>query len=181
MSTEEAAALEQVEQETRALLNVPYMPAPQQMQLFEDLCEVVPKKKKKTPSGLTWQQELFAQFLARGYTNTQAYRLSHPNCKTENMNTLYPKASRAAQEDKVKARVDEIRNTLKERALMSTTEFYARVSQLARGGGKDALKALELVGKIRGEFQAEKGLPGSDTQPLVVRWAEDPPSKQGDE
>ncbi len=165
------ALLDTVDKEAMAMLDRPYGAPCFQMQLFGEYAEQNLRKKRiKTKNGLTWNEEIMCQFLARDYSKVDAYRYSHPNSKTENLNTLYPKASRAAAADKIRARVEQIRVALKERALMSTTEFYARVSNLARGTGKDALRALEMVGKIRGEFQAEKGLPGSDGAPLVFRW-----------
>lgn len=60
---------------------------------------------KATPNGLTEKQEMFAQGLAEGLTNSEAYRKAYG---AENMkaSTVHSEACKQAQHPKVAARVD---------------------------------------------------------------------------
>lgn len=150
---------EQIAQEAKDLLLKPVAQPDRQLLLFEDFAssnDELTRKNPKNKEGLTWAQEVFAGLVARGYSKVEAYRLSHPACKTENLNTLYPKASRLASLGKVGARIEAIRKQLAERALMCPTEFFQRLTAIAREGGKDSFDALVKIGQIHGVFKPEK-------------------------
>lgn len=154
-----ADVLGEIEREAKELLLKPIANPNRQLLLFEDFADANAELKHKNPknsSGLTWAQEIFAGLVARGYSKLEAYRLSHPACKTENLNTVYPKASRLAKLGKVEARIDAIRKQLAERALMCPTEFFQRLTAIAREGGKDSFDALVKIGQIHGVFKPEK-------------------------
>lgn len=161
-----------LDQEARRLLQAAVPEPDRQLWLFEDLADYNSQRKKnpKNKSGLTLSQELFAQLVARGYSKLEAYRAAYPACKTTNLRTLYPKASRLAALGNVGARIDELKKRVAERALMSTTELYERLGDLARNGGKEEIRlaALEKIGRIHGVYQAEKGLPGTHENPLNI-------------
>lgn len=161
---------ETVSQEAFALLERPYAAPSVQLELFEGFLQQKPARtgKKKWD----FQDELLAQFLARGYTQIQAYKLSHPEVKTQNLETLYPNASRACNRSKVIARVEAIKKELEARALMSTTEYFFILNEMARGSSKDKAAAVKMIGQVKGLFQAEKGLPGTQDAPLVICWPE---------
>lgn len=149
----------QIDKEAKELLLKPVAEPDKQLWLFEEFADAnaaLAVKNPKTQDGLTWAQEVFAALVARGYSKVQAYRLSHPACKTENLNTVYPKASRLANVGKVGARIDAIRKQLAERALMSPTEVFERLTALARSGGKEGFDALVKIGQIHGVFKPEK-------------------------
>nr|DAW47425.1 MAG TPA: Terminase small subunit [Caudoviricetes sp.] len=165
--------------EMKRLLAAPYGSPCVQLQLFSDFCEV--KAARKGKNKWNFEDELLAQFLARGYSRLEAYKLSHKDSKTANLNTLYPNASRACNRSNVLARVEEIKRELQARALMSTTEYFSILNDIARKPSKngDRTAALKMIGQIKGVFQAEKGLPGSACEPLVLAWATAPEPATG--
>nr|DAR33093.1 MAG TPA: Terminase small subunit [Caudoviricetes sp.] len=169
------AVFEKIEQETKNLL-AKAVPAPdKQLCLFEGWADWNAKQAAKTAknprsaAGLTLAQEIFANLVAAGYTKTEAYRAAYPGCKTDNLNTIYPKASRLAKEGKIRARIDALQKEVAEKALMSPTEFFQRLTNIARGTGKDALDALKQIGQIRGLFKPEKETSVNIGPALVVQ------------
>ena len=150
--------LEEIQQEAKALLERDVPRPDKQLCLFEEFADYnnAPKKNPKTDCGLTWSQEIFCQLVARGYSKVESYQKSHPACKTENLNTVYPKASRLAKTGKVGARIEQIRKKLEERSLMSPSEVCQRLTELARKGGKDGFEALVKIAQIHGLFKPEK-------------------------
>lgn len=165
--------------EMKRLLAAPYGSPCVQLQLFSDFCEV--KAARKGKNKWNFEDELLAQLLARGYSRLEAYKLSHKDSKTANLNTLYPNASRACNRSNVLARVEEIKRELQARALMSTTEYFSILNDIARKPSKngDRTAALKMIGQIKGVFHAEKGLPGSAGEPLVLAWATAPEPATG--
>lgn len=163
--------------ELQRLLAQPYAAPSVQLQLFSDFCEVKATRKGKTK--WNFEDELLAQLLARGYSRLEAYKLSHKDAKTQNLKTLYPNASRACNRSNVLARVEDIKRTLQDRALMSTTEYFSILNNIARTPSKngDRAAALKMIGQIKGVFQAEKGLPGTAGEPLVLAWPTAPAPK----
>lgn len=163
--------------EVQRLLAEPYAVPSVQLQLFSDFCEVKATRKGKTK--WNFEDELLAQLLARGYSRLEAYKLSHKDAKTQNLKTLYPNASRACNRSNVLARVEDIKRTLQDRALMSTTEYFSILNDIARKPSKngDRAAALKMIGQIKGVFQAEKGLPGTAGEPLVLAWPTAPAPK----
>ena len=149
---------QEIAEEAKNLLSN-HVPTPdRQLMLFEEYAdsnEELKQKNPKTKEGLTWAQEVFCQLWARGYSKVEAYRLSHPNCKTENLNNVYPKASRLSKMGKIGARKDAIEKQLADRALMSPTEVFQRLTAIARDGGKDALDALKQIAQIHGLFKQD--------------------------
>lgn len=163
--------------ELQRLLAQPYAAPSVQLQLFSDFCEVKATRKGKTK--WNFEDEILAQLLARGYSRLEAYKLSHKDAKTQNLKTLYPNASRACNRSNVLARVEDIKRTLQDRALMSTTEYFSILNDIARKPSKngDRAAALKMIGQIKGVFQAEKGLPGTAGEPLVLAWPTAPAPK----
>lgn len=163
--------LEEVQQEALDLLAAPVPEADKQLCLFEDWADwnrQYIKKNPKNKDGLTLHQEVFARLCAAQLSKTQAYRLAFPNCKTEKLTTIYPKASRLAKEDKVRARILALEKQIADSALMSTTEYYGHLNDEIRKGGKDKGAALKIVAQIKGLLQADKGQPGSAEAPFVI-------------
>lgn len=163
--------LEEVQQEALDLLAAPVPEADKQLCLFEDWADwnrQYVKKNPKNKDGLTLHQEVFARLCAAQLSKTQAYRLAFPNCKTEKLTTIYPKASRLANTDKVRARILALEKQIADSALMSTTEYYGHLNDEIRKGGKDKGAALKIVAQIKGLLQADKGQPGSAEAPFVI-------------
>ena len=162
--------LQQMQQEAEKMLSAATATPNKQLCLFEEWADWNDQQKtsKKTQNadGLTIQQELFARLWAAGWTKTEAYRAAYPNCKTENLNTLYPKASRLSKLGKVRARKDAFQKQLADSALMSPTEVYQRLTFIARGMGKDALDALTKIAQIHGLFKQDTN---PNSQQIIVQ------------
>lgn len=80
---------------------------------------------KATPGGLTEKQEAFAQGLAEGLTNAEAYRRSY---QTDGMkeNTIWTEACKLAQHPKVDARLNELLAEKRSRNSMETVKRAER-------------------------------------------------------
>lgn len=167
--------INQVQQSALELLSNPTPKRNPQLCLFEELADWNEEYKRKHPknnAGLTVNQEVFARLVAAGLTKTESYLQAYPNCKTENLNTVYPKASRLAKEGKVRARIEAVKKEIAEKALMSTTEYFSHLNDEVRNQGKDKGVALKLIAQIKGLLQADKGLPGSAEAPFVICYQE---------
>ena len=83
---------------------------------------------KATPGGLTEKQEAFAQGLAEGLTNAEAYRRAYG---AENMKpaTVHSEACKQAQHPKVSARVDELLAEKRTRNSMETDKRREKNSE----------------------------------------------------
>lgn len=164
----------QNEKEAQEALAHPYGQSSVQLQLFEEFsaCTAAEKKNPKNKYGCTLTEETYARFRACGYNQTDSWKKAHPTTLATN-NTIYSKASRLEKQDKIQARIAVWKEKILAEALMSKTEFYQRVTEWARKGGKEGLDALKMIGQILGEFKAEKGLPGSSEEPLVVTFLEE--------
>lgn len=79
------------------------------------------------------------------FSASGAYRLTHPDASTE---TCYVQGSKYLRKPK-------IRKMLAARladSQMSADELKQRLADIARGESKQALRALELIGKVHGIF-----------------------------
>ena len=163
------AVLEKNREEAQQAMQRLYAPAPVQPSLFEDIpLKTLFNPKAKTSAGLTAQADAYARFRALGYSRSASWRMSHLDSAAQPP-TVWSKASRLEKQDRVQARILFWRERIEKECLMSTTELFARLSEMARSGGKDAKGALELIGRIHGVFQAERGLPGGADNPLTVQ------------
>lgn len=165
---------EKITQETKNLLAAALPKPDKQLWLFDEFAqanEELAAKNPKTKDGLTLSQEIFARLVAAGYSQTEAYLKAYPACKTSNLNTVYSKASHLAKQDKVGARIASLKEKIISEALMTPTELYQRLTEMARNGGKVEirLKAAELIGKIYGVFQPDKETSVSVSPAIVVQ------------
>jgi hypothetical protein len=117
---------------------------------------------KATPGGLTEKQEAFAQGLAEGLTNAEAYRRAY---QTEGMkeNTIWTEACKLAQHPKVDARLNELlaekrgRNSMEanKRAERNADRVWRGVWRLAENVDQNVppavqQSALALAAKMAG-------------------------------
>lgn len=105
---------------------------------------------------LTAKQEAFAQAIASGVSQADAYRMAY-NHEGMQANTVHSRACELAKDSKVAARIAELRAPVIEAAqltLKSHLEELERLSQLAEKDGKwqAAIKAQELRGKVSGLY-----------------------------
>jgi len=112
-----------------------------------------------TPTGLTEKQERFAQGLADGLTNAEAYRLAY-DASGMKPATVHSEACKQAQHPKVAARVDEIvaqkaaRNSMEadKRREKNADRVWRNVWRLAEGDVPPSVQqaALALAAKMAG-------------------------------
>lgn len=122
---------------------------------------------------LTTQQEAFAQNIIMGMSQAEAYRNAY-NTKKMTDKTVWEKASRLMATDKVRARVNELRSQVANKAIMTAEErlkFLSKVingeecevayAQDAEGNQieikqppslKTRLNAIDIMNKMQGEY-----------------------------
>ena len=104
---------------------------------------------------LTAQQDKFAQAIALEDMNqSDAYRSAY-NTKGMSDKTINEKASRLASQDKVRARIQELRDTLVSPKIMSAQkrlEWLTRLIENEEETTGDKLKAIDIMNKMQGEY-----------------------------
>ena len=122
---------------------------------------------------LTTQQEAFAQNIIMGMSQADAYRNAY-NTKKMSDKTVWENASRLINNSKVKARVNELRAQVAQKAIMTAEErlkFLSKVingeecevayAQDAEGNQieikqppslKTRLNAIDIMNKMQGEY-----------------------------
>ena len=129
----------------------------------------------KTESGLTVKQEAFAQALADGETNADAYRKAYDASRTKN-SVIYSEASRIASDPRIAARVAAILAERKRQTQHVTAQAAERVQdrvwrnvwKLAETAQTESVRAtaLALAAKMAGmitEKQEVKQIQGDST------------------
>lgn len=142
---------------------------PRQLYLFEELHDynnLLKKQalqKQKTDKGLSFKQEAAARLLACGLSKTETYLLTHPESGKENKKSLWVRACKFCNQDKVLLRVEDIKAKYSEEALMSVTDAYKGLSELARNAVKEEVRRASYVDilKIHGVFKDEVKVSGS--------------------
>jgi phage terminase small subunit len=103
---------------------------------------------------LTPKQEKFVQGLIQGMSQADAYRSAY---STKNMadKTIWENASRIANDSKVKARLQELRNELAKDSIMTAQdrlEWLTNVINSDKESTTDKLKAADIMNKMQGEY-----------------------------
>ena len=106
--------------------------------------------------------ELFCQEILKGSSQRQAYYVAYPSSRDWKDSTVDSKASNFARDDKVLARLQELRRRLEEENRISKNDI---ISQLGSIGfcdideeyikPADKIKALELIAKLMGYDKPE--------------------------
>lgn len=101
---------------------------------------------------LNHNQEQFAQFVADGKSQADAYRLAYPASVNWTEASLYSKASTLMSREKVKARVSELRSKLADAALWSREDSVrALLDVMARPDSqKDVIAAVKELNLMHG-------------------------------
>lgn len=100
------------------------------------------------------RHEKFAQGIAQGLSQRKAYREAFPNSKKWKDETVDPKASNLAKDDKVSARLQELRDESSSKAVKSAQARKEWLSSII-DGEEDInvkLKACDLLNKMDGEY-----------------------------
>lgn len=103
---------------------------------------------------LTPNQEVFAQKIIEGMSQADAYRSAY-NCSRMSDKTIWEKASRLMADNKVRARVQELRDKVALSSVMSAQErleWLTGVIKDAEERTENKLKAADIMNKMQGEY-----------------------------
>jgi carbonic anhydrase len=101
------------------------------------------------------RHEKFAQGIAQGLSQRKAYREAFPNSKRWKDETVDSKASNLAKEDKVLARLQELRDESSSKAVKSAQERKEWLSSIVDNETEDMntrLKACDMLNKMDGDY-----------------------------
>ena len=102
---------------------------------------------------LTANQEAFVKNIIEGMNQADAYRSAYPK---QNMSdkTIWEAASRLMKNDKVVARLSELRNELAKDTIMSAQERLEWLTEVINGEEdiNAKLKAVDIMNKMQGEY-----------------------------
>ena len=107
---------------------------------------------------LTPQQEVFAQAVANGSNASDAYRLAYPKCAAWKASTVWSRASILSSDEKVSARIAELRAELAEKQLWTREDSVNGLKAIL--DAEDA-KASDRVAAMR-ELNQMHGYKASD-------------------
>lgn len=119
--------------------------------------------------GLTAQQEAFAQALASGETQAEAYRIAYPRSRQWKEESVYEKASKLVRHAKVAPRVAELRRPMIDAMQITAEERITRYAALAAkaeeaGDLAAAIRAEDSLTKVAGLFSADRN---NDRSPVI--------------
>lgn len=104
---------------------------------------------------LTAKQEKFANNIAlEQMSYADAYRSAY-NTKGMSDKTVHEKASRLKDEDKIRARIEELRAELVNPSIMTAQKRLEWLTELVNSGEEsttDKLKAIDIMNKMQGEY-----------------------------
>jgi hypothetical protein len=99
---------------------------------------------------LTAKQEAFAQAIADGMGQADAYRMAY-DAEGMKDNTVYPKASRMMNVGKIRARIDELKAQVAEKQLWSREmSVKALVQAYREGSGAVKVSAVKELNNMHG-------------------------------
>lgn len=103
---------------------------------------------------LTAKQEKFAQGIIEGLSQSDAYRAAY-NTKKMTQKSVWEKASELANDVKVAERVQELRDQIASKSIMSAQERLEWLTGLINDNETDInakLKAVDIMNKMQGEY-----------------------------
>lgn len=104
---------------------------------------------------LTAKQEQFAKNIAlEQMSYADAYRSAY-NAKGMSDKTVHEKASRLKDEDKIRARIEELRADLASPRIMTAQKRLEWLTELVNNleeSTNDKLKAIDIMNKMQGEY-----------------------------
>lgn len=105
---------------------------------------------------LTPQQEAFAQSMAKGMRQSEAYRVAYPKSELWKNETVWARASEMMADGKVIVRVNELKGALVEKELWSREQSVAILADIALAEDSrkgDRIKAVSELNRMHG-FEA---------------------------
>lgn len=103
---------------------------------------------------LTAKQEEFAKRIAEGMTYSEAYRSAY-NAKRMSDKTVNEKASLLKDEDKIRARIKELRDMAAKPTIMTAQRRKEWLTEVINDSGLDInarLKASDQLNRMEGEY-----------------------------
>lgn len=104
---------------------------------------------------LTAKEDKFCNNVASGMTLTDAYKGSY-NAENMTDKTANEKASILAKKDKIKTRIEQLREKASSKAIMTATQRKEWLTNLImndlNANKTDKLKALDILNKMDGEY-----------------------------
>ena len=103
---------------------------------------------------LTAKQEKFVQGIIDGMSQADAYRSAYDTSRMSDK-TVYEKASRMMSDDKIRARLEELRDKMITPSIMSAQERLEWLTNVVCSQDEstgDKLKAVDLMNKMTGEY-----------------------------
>lgn len=103
---------------------------------------------------LTAKEDKFCNSVASGMTLTDAYKNSY-NAENMTDKTINEKACLLSKKDKIRARIEELRDKASDEAIMTAIERKKWLTQQIEDLGNnlgDRLKAIDILNKMSGEY-----------------------------
>ena len=101
---------------------------------------------------LTAKQEQFVKNIIDGMSQADAYRNAYPNQRMSDK-TIHESASRLMNNNKIIARLTELRDKIANEKVMSATRRAERLTEFANDEDPNvAMKAIDLLNKMTGEY-----------------------------
>ena len=116
------------------------------------------------------RHEKFAQCLASGMTQRNAYRAAFQNSNRWKDETVDSKASVLAKNDKVLERLRELAEQSTTEAVMNATQRKEWLTQIIRSPDEktqDRLKAVDILNRMEGEYIEKVQLGGQVNNPMA--------------
>ena len=116
------------------------------------------------------RHEKFAQGLASGMSQRNAYRAAFPNSKRWKDETVDSKASVLAKNEKVLERLRELAEQSTTEAVMNATQRKEWLTQIIRSQDEktqDRLKAVDILNRMEGEYVDKVQLGGQVNNPMA--------------
>lgn len=122
---------------------------------------------------LTPQQELFAQHVASGLNQSEAYRRAYPKSANAKSKSVAEMASQLAAKVNVSSRIEELKLVAAKNACLSIEKVLRDIERVRRtaenaGDLKAALKASELQGKHLKMWTDKVDVGGQQDNPLAI-------------
>lgn len=126
-------------------------------------------------AGLTPQRETFAIELAKGGTQSAAYRVAYPKSRKWSENAVAVNASRLVRDHHVRLRVDELAARAAARNEVTLEKHVAELARLRQQAESveqfsAAIKAEELRGKACGLYTERHEVTGAGGGPIELAW-----------
>ena len=117
------------------------------------------------------RHEKYAQGLANGLSQRNAYRAAFPNSVKWKDTTVDVKACELANDDKILVRLRELGKQATSRAVMTATqrkEWLTGIILNDEEETRDKLKAVDILNRMEGEY-IDKVVADVDISPVVIK------------